>query len=106
VKRALSEVDTAEAVARYKMGSSLLSISRTLDTHVSSVRRALVREGVELRVKGWRHTHPEHLTKSIVAMRAHGYSWADVSAALEIPIGTARKRFDTASRRAARDHQA
>lgn len=94
MRRALTDEEEAEVVARYERGMSTLQLAERFGTTESSVRRTLDRNGVERRP---RQERAGVTSQQIVEKREAGWTWAQVAAWAGCSPTTARNRWKEAA---------
>lgn len=88
--RALTDVEEAEVVARYRAGASSLKLSRRFSVHHSTILDVLAREGVDRRPT--QEAAPVD-TDVIVRLREDGLSWEKIAGRVGMSPSGVRKRY-------------
>lgn len=88
--RALTDVEEAEVVARYRLGASTRALAERFAVGQGTVLRVLDRHGVGRRPSQAPHDVD---TMVIVKLRLAGHTWAEIARAAGISPSGARKRF-------------
>lgn len=101
VDRALTDVEEAEVVARYRLGASTRALAERFAVGQGTVLRVLDRHRVGRRPSQVPHDVD---TTVIVTMRRDGRTWAEIAQATGMSPSGARKRFSESSGVSARGY--